>query len=83
MVAWLSDGQRQEKTKQNKKMCMLRNNRNYPYHSYWCYGGTHWPPSTGSIDTVLGEISGATPLGSGFWGVGLTFNPIEDAASEV
>ena len=65
MVAWLSDGQRQEKPKQNKKICMLSNNRNYPYHSYWCYGGTPWPPSTGSINTVLGEISGATPLGSG------------------
>jgi len=65
MVAWLLDCQCQEKTKQNTKICMLRDNRSYPYHSYWCCGGTHWAPSTGSTNTMWGEISGASPLESG------------------
>jgi hypothetical protein len=51
MVTWLSNGWFQDITKQNTKMCMLRDNRSYPYHSYQCHGGTHWPPSTGSSDT--------------------------------
>ena len=32
MVAWLSDGQCQEKTKQDPKISMLRDNRSYVHH---------------------------------------------------
>ena len=30
--------------------------------SCWCYGGTRWPPSTGSGDTEGGKVSGTTLL---------------------
>ena len=44
LVTWLSDGYCQEKTKQNAKTCMLRDNGSNAHYSYWCYGGTGLPP---------------------------------------
>jgi len=32
---------------------MLRDNGSDAHHSYWCYGGTNWPPSTGAGDSGL------------------------------
>ena len=49
-------------------MCMLSDNTNYPYHSCWCYGDTHWPPSTGSSDT--GEARSAADR---LWSLGLWY----------
>ena len=51
MVAWLSDGQRQEKTKQNPKISMLRDNRSKVHYSHQCCGSTHLPPLTGASGT--------------------------------
>jgi len=41
---------------------MLRDNGSDLYDSYWCYGGTHWPPSAGSTDIGGGEVGGTSPL---------------------
>ena len=41
-----------EKTKQKTKTSMLRDNGSDLYHFYWCYGGTHWPASVGSVDST-------------------------------
>ena len=44
MVAWLSDGQCQEETKQNPKISMLRDNRSNTHHTHQCCGSTYLPP---------------------------------------
>jgi hypothetical protein len=62
MVAWLSNGQCQEKAKQDTETGMLRDNRSDSHNSHWCYGGARWPPSAGSSDTGGGKVSGASPL---------------------
>ena len=40
MVAWLSDSQCQEETKQNPKISTHRDNRNNAHHSHQCCGST-------------------------------------------
>jgi hypothetical protein len=65
LVAWLSDGQCQENTKQITKTCMLSDNGRNAHCCYWCNGGTHWPPSIGSGDSGRGKVSCASSLGSG------------------
>jgi len=44
MVAWLSDGQCQDETKQGPKISLLRDNGSYAHYSHQCCGGTHLPP---------------------------------------
>jgi hypothetical protein len=46
-VACLSDGQRQEETKQDPKIGMLRDNRSDAHYSHQCCGRTCLPPPTG------------------------------------
>ena len=41
---------------------MLTDNGSDLYDSYWCYGGTCWPPSAESSDTEGGEVGGTSPL---------------------
>jgi len=41
---------------------MLRDNGSDSFDSNWCYGGTDWPPSAGSSDTVESEVGGTSPL---------------------
>jgi hypothetical protein len=48
---WLVIPSVQEKTKQNTKTCMFRDNRSNVHYCYWCCGGTYWPRSTGSDDS--------------------------------
>ena len=43
MVAWLSDDQRQEETKQGSKISLLRDNRSYAHYSHQCCGSTYLP----------------------------------------
>jgi hypothetical protein len=62
MVAWLLNGQCQEKAKQGTEIGMLRDNGSYSHNSHWCYGGARWPPSAGSSETGGGEVGGASPL---------------------
>ena len=38
-------------TKQNIQTLMLRVNGSDMHYSYWCYGGTYWPPSTRSCNS--------------------------------
>ena len=47
MVAWLSDGQCQEETKQDPNISVLRDNRSYAHHSHQCCGSTYLSPPTG------------------------------------
>jgi hypothetical protein len=51
LVQWPGCQTASAKTKQSSKTCMLRDNGSDLYHSYWCYGDTHWPPFIGSSDT--------------------------------
>ena len=44
MVAWLSDGQCQEESKQDPKTSLLRDNGSYVHYSHQCYGSTYLPP---------------------------------------
>jgi hypothetical protein len=46
MVAWLSDSQCYEETKQNPKVSMLRDNRSNAHYSHQCCGGAYLPPPT-------------------------------------
>jgi hypothetical protein len=62
MVAWLSNSKCQEEARQSTKIGILRDNGSDSYDSYWCYGGTRWPPSIGSSDTGRGKISSTAPL---------------------
>jgi len=41
---------------------MVRNKGSNSYDSYWCYGGIHWPPSTGSSDRGGGKVGGTLSL---------------------
>jgi len=41
---------------------MLRDNGSDLNDFYWCYGGAHCPPSTGSDDTEEGEVGSTLPL---------------------
>jgi hypothetical protein len=43
-VAWLSDSQCQEETKQNPKIGLLIGNRDIAHYSHPCHGGAHLPP---------------------------------------
>jgi hypothetical protein len=65
MVAWLSDGQCQEKTNQSSKTSMLRVNRSSVHHSHQCCGSTYLAPPTGASGTEWGEVSRASSLESG------------------
>jgi len=47
MVAWLSDSQCQEETKQDPKISMLMDNRSYVHHSHQYDGSTYLYPPTG------------------------------------
>ena len=47
MVAWLSDSQYQEETKQNPKISLLRHNRGNAHYSHLRHGGTRLPPPIG------------------------------------
>jgi hypothetical protein len=62
MVAWVSDGWCQENTKQGTKTCVLGDNGSDTHYSYWCYGGTYWPPSTRSGDSSCGKVSDVSLL---------------------
>jgi hypothetical protein len=44
MVAWLSNGQHQEKIKQDPKIGMLRDNRSDAHYSHQYCGSTYLPP---------------------------------------
>jgi hypothetical protein len=55
----------QEKTKQDKKTCKLRDNRGNVHYSYGCYGGdTHLPSSTRLSGSGWGKISCTSTLQS-------------------
>ena len=75
---WWPGCQTASATKRLSKVqrCMLRYNGSDLYHSYWCYGDTHWPPSAGSSETGRGEVSSTSSLEFGV--LGLTFTPIKD-----
>ena len=51
MVAWLSDSQYQEETKQGPNISLLRDNRSYAHYSHQCCGSTYLLPPT--------EVSGS------------------------
>jgi len=48
-----------------ESLCMIRGNGSDSHYFYWCYGGTHFPPSTGSGDSEWGTVSGTPLLESG------------------
>jgi len=64
VVAWLSDDQCQEETKQNPKISMLRNNRSNAHYSHQCCGSTYLPPPTAAGGTEWGKVSCASSLES-------------------
>jgi len=79
MVAWLSDGQCQEETKQGPKISLLRDNGSYAHYSHQCCGSPHLPPPPHWIwwfRVRLGQLR----INSGVWDVGLTYIPIGDTA---
>jgi len=51
-----------KKLSEVQKTGMLMYNGSDWYDSYWCYGGTRWPPSAGSSDTEGGEVGSTSPL---------------------
>ena len=78
-MAWLSDGESQEETKQVSKICLLRNNGGYAYYSlnavealiclpltYWCW----------CFIVRLGQLH----IDSGVWDFGLTYKATEVTA---
>ena len=50
MVAWLSNGQRQEETMQGPKVGLLRGNGSHAHYSQQCCGSTYLPPPAGLGD---------------------------------
>ena len=48
MVAWLSDGQCQEETKQESNISLLGDKRSYAHYSHECCGTTYLPLPTGA-----------------------------------
>ena len=65
MVARLSNGRYQEKTRHDTDTFMLMDNGNGAHYSYGCYGGTHLTTSTRFSGSGRGKISCTSNLESG------------------
>jgi len=79
MVAWLSDGQRQEETQQDPKVGLLRDNGSHAHYSHQCCGSTYLPPPPPCVwGASVGR--GRPRLHPGDGAVGITYIPIEDTA---
>ena len=69
MVAWLSNGQCQDETKQVPKISLLRDNGSSTHYSHQCCGSTHLPPP---LDLVV--QSEARSAAHRLWSLGCSSN---------
>lgn len=65
LLAWLSDGLWQEKTKQSSNTSMPRDNGSDAHYSHQRCGSTYLPPPIGVSGSKWGEVSRASSLKSG------------------